>query len=779
MMLDAWRRLAVLALIGGLALVAGCFDGDDDDGMPPSAATTVTETPASASSPTSTPAGTQTATPEATGTPALAPEPGTFGQTGPPVTARSLHTATLLEDGRVLIAGGANLDLGVLDSTELYDPEATTVATQGPYDDEPPRTLTGAFEETGLLSQARQTHAATRLADGRVLITGGVAPGGAHLDSAEIFDPATGEFTSAGEMSVGRLAHGSILLDDGRVLIVGGFGNPYLASTEIYDQAAGTFSPSGEMRFGRQFPSLVRLADGRVLVHGGAFEERVAPEVYDPATGTFTLLETPPGFEWPSQATGLLDGTVLLTGLCCGEDGVSALDTAAILDPVSGEVEEIDPMHEGRFGHATVLLADGRVLLAGGWAAAQEGAEALASAEVYDPATRSFELVAPMSDGRNWHTATLVPDGRVLTLGEPGHPYERAVEVFIAPPREIRSIGGLFVEPRDTEPDAVQELAPRPPSPFAEWNDEDVVLYDIEEMTELNLGPGGFARFSPDGTRLAWAAGELGRWDELWVLNLATGERRRIGPGRSLRWVDDETLVFHPPGVSNTEELVDVATGERRPANGINLNPVFGPTEAAGWRLDRIARGEYPLWSSTYELTDVRGTHLPLRFDALEAVLAPDGMLFVALSPEETSGAPEEGPHVEIGLSNIFAVDPESGEATYLATALATAPSFPFVATETVVAWTDDACGRTDETHGMLVYDRRSGVITEVLPRQWIVSADGDVIGLDVFGPKTLIDARTFMYLAVLSENLIDVSWTRDLRYAAVGGALGHGGPCG
>lgn len=325
----------------------------------------------------------------------------------------------------------------------------------------------------------------------------------------------------------------------------------------------------------------------------------------------------------------------------------------------------------------------------------------------------------------------------------------------------------------------MRELAGRPSSPFAEWNDEDVVLYDIEAMTELNLGPGGFARFSPDGTRLAWAAGQLGQWDELWVLDLSTGERRSIGPGRSLRWVDNETLVSHPPGVSNTEEIVDVASGERRPADGINLNPVYRPTEAAGWRLERIAQGEYPLWSSTYELTDLRGTHLPLRFDALEAVLALDGTLFVALSPAETSGAPEEGPHVETGLSNIFAVDPKSGEARYLATALATAPSFPFIATETTVAWTDDACGRTRETRGMRIYDRRSDSITEVLPRQWIVSAVGDVIGLDVFGPKTLIDARTLEYIAVLPENLIDVSWTRDLRYAAVGGVLGHGGPCG
>lgn len=258
------RGLAsALTVLAWALLIAACTSGDNE---------TVTRSPTATatSSPSATPApsATQMATPQATGTPAPAPEPGSFGQTGPLVTARSLHTATLLEDGRVLIAGGANLELGVLDSAELYEPELPTMATQGPYDPDPPRRLIGTFEETGSLLQARQTHAATRLADGRVLTTGGVAPDGTKLDSAEIYDPATGTFTSAGTMTTARLAHGSILLEDGRVLIVGGLGNPDLAWTEIYDPETGTFTPSGEMAFGRKFPSLLRLDDGRVLVQG-------------------------------------------------------------------------------------------------------------------------------------------------------------------------------------------------------------------------------------------------------------------------------------------------------------------------------------------------------------------------------------------------------------------------------------------------------------------------------------------------------------------------------
>jgi hypothetical protein len=211
------------------------------------------------------------------------------------------------------------------------------------------------------------------------------------------------------------------------VLIVGG-GNPSLTSTEIYDPETGAFTASGEMHFGRQFPSFVHLNGGRVLVHGGV---GLARELYDPATGTFALIDTPPGFRWPSQAIGLLDGTVLLTGDCCAEDGVTALGTAAILDPVAGEVQMIATMRDGRVGHAAVRLADGRVLLAGGLKNAGHGfGERLGSAEVYHPATRTFELLAPMSDVREWHTLTLLPDGRVLVVGSTGIPYMRAAEVF-------------------------------------------------------------------------------------------------------------------------------------------------------------------------------------------------------------------------------------------------------------------------------------------------------------------------------------------------------------
>jgi hypothetical protein len=147
-------------------------------------------------------------------------------------TTRFFHTATLLADGRVLVAGGYDSHYAPLASADLYDPK------------------TGTFSPTGSMAGARGLHTATLLSDGRVLIAGG-GPWGSmlltasYLASAELYDPKTGTFSPTGSLATARAWHTATLLADGRVVIAGGAGSAFLASAELYDPKTGTFSPTG------------------------------------------------------------------------------------------------------------------------------------------------------------------------------------------------------------------------------------------------------------------------------------------------------------------------------------------------------------------------------------------------------------------------------------------------------------------------------------------------------------------------------------------------------
>ena len=103
---------------------------------------------------------------------------------------------------------------------------------------------------------------------------------------------------------------------------------------------------------------------------------------------------------------------------------------AAILDVTTADLQTISPMNEGRFGHEAVALLDGRILLTGGGAVGGHGWSPSQSAEIYDPATATFTLIDQMSDGRHWHTTTLLPDGTVLVVGDRGDPTTYSAELF-------------------------------------------------------------------------------------------------------------------------------------------------------------------------------------------------------------------------------------------------------------------------------------------------------------------------------------------------------------
>jgi S-formylglutathione hydrolase FrmB len=382
------------------------------------------------------------------------PSTGAFTTAGTLGAALISHTATLLVDGRVLIAGGTAGDKTVA-SAILYDPK------------------TGAFSATGSMATPRRAAVSARLGDGRVLIAGGdgnpaiSVPVPAPLASAEIYDPKTGAFSATGSMTTPRTAAASALLADGRVLVTGGSpdGTSSLASAEIYDPKTGTFSATGSMTADRQAAASALLADGRVLVSGGS-SSVLAAEIYDSRTGTFSATGSMAARRSDHTATRLPDGRVLVTG--GSPDGSTSLPSAETYDPKTGTFTATASMATPRSGHTATLLADGRVLVAGGSDAGLMSWPSVASAELYDPKTGAFSRTGsvlpaigqPADDGARIITVTTV-DARIrdLTIDSPA--VGRIVKVRLLVP------SGFDAQPSTRWP--VLYLLDGGPSLYADW----------------------------------------------------------------------------------------------------------------------------------------------------------------------------------------------------------------------------------------------------------------------------------------------------------------------
>jgi Big-like domain-containing protein/Kelch motif protein len=327
-----------------------------------------------------------------------------FFPTGSLHQARGFHTATLLNDGTVLVAGGANKAsdpqcIGGIASAEIYDAYGAA------------STLTGS------LNAPRYSHTATLLPNGDVLVVGGFGNtsdcqgvGAQAQNTAEVYDPVKKTFSTTGNMNFARGGHTATPFLDGTVLITGGgnqgVGGTATATAELYDPNTGTFTATGSMTVARFRHTATMMQNGKVLIVGGVPADSSAPtataELYDPATGVFTATGSMTTAREQHTATLLSNGNVLITGGQSPVAGSSSLQltaTAEIYNPTLGTFAPTGSMTEARNLHTATLLTDGTVLIAG-------GGNNSSTAEIYTAATGSFTTTGNMEFGRAGHTAT-------------------------------------------------------------------------------------------------------------------------------------------------------------------------------------------------------------------------------------------------------------------------------------------------------------------------------------------------------------------------------------
>jgi len=334
------------------------------------------------------------------------------------------------------------------------------------------------WAEIPAMPEARSQQAAVKLDDGRVLVVGGGAP------IPEIFDPADRSWSPAAAPTGLYPSPAAVALDDGRVLVVGSDLGDEL-NAEIFDPDADAWSATGQLNHDRFFHSAITLSDGRVLVAGGVWGEHPQlenvdqVEVFDPASESWTVVGTLPGRRIEPALANLHDGTAVIVGareLTRFDPASDILSRAAPLpadwqqpvavtlddgrvlaagvadspmtlvwNPGNGKWTIADPAGAIRQGATATKLANGLVVVAGGYGG---GDSTLRTTEFFDPVDLTWSDGSSLVRSRSSHTATLLDDGRLLVVGgtssDAGPHFDptASVEILTRPASPPRNIGG-------------------------------------------------------------------------------------------------------------------------------------------------------------------------------------------------------------------------------------------------------------------------------------------------------------------------------------------------
>jgi len=305
------------------------------------------------------------------------PITNTWRATGEMKTARRGHTATVLNNGKILVTGG-NDGTNSLSTAETFDPS------------------TGVWTNTiGPMAFTHRYHTATLLSDGKVLIAGGtVGPlGTADAKYTEVYNPSTGTFVAGPLLPEERQGHTATLLSNGDVLFVGNsIGNGALARTLTYDGATFTWAhlaatplTTGSLAQARYNHSAVLLASGKVLVTGGFSLDSRTAEIYTPSTRTWATAYSMSSPRAYHTSTALRNGDVVVIG---GYNGTTSLTSMDYYEAASNTWSSSPQrtLTVGRAMNTSLMLSNGKVLTLGSYCTVPSGAcTTLTSSEIWAP----------------------------------------------------------------------------------------------------------------------------------------------------------------------------------------------------------------------------------------------------------------------------------------------------------------------------------------------------------------------------------------------------------
>jgi N-acetylneuraminic acid mutarotase len=240
------------------------------------------------------------------------------------------------------------------------------------------------------------------------------------LDGAELYDSTTRSWTSTGSLNHERHSHTASVLPNGKVLVVGGLDDDFLNSAELYDPSTGNWSTTDSMYYKRVWHTTIVLVNGKVLITGGISNENGTSktvELYDPSTEKWENVSSMNYARFGHTATLLTNGKVLVVG---GLDRTgNVLNSTELFDPSTGTWTVTGSMINERSKHTASLLTNGKVLVVGGGTsnAMFPGGNPINTAEIYDPSTGTWTNTSSMHYERAWHTASVLENGNVLVVG--------------------------------------------------------------------------------------------------------------------------------------------------------------------------------------------------------------------------------------------------------------------------------------------------------------------------------------------------------------------------